>query len=87
MIGFLIAGFVVGALARLLGPSREEYLDPLATIGLGITGSLVGGLVARSFGAGRETDSGVIGLVLAVVGAALFICVATAVAVRNKSIS
>lgn len=51
MIGFLIAGFVVGALARVLGPSREEYLDPLATIGLGITGSLVGGLVAWSFGA------------------------------------
>jgi uncharacterized membrane protein YeaQ/YmgE (transglycosylase-associated protein family) len=86
MIGFLIAGFVVGALARLLGPGREEQLDPLATIGLGITGSLVGGLVARSFGAGRVLELDVIGFVLAVVGAALFIGVAAAVAVRTKSV-
>jgi uncharacterized membrane protein YeaQ/YmgE (transglycosylase-associated protein family) len=75
-----------GALARLLGPVREEYLDPLATIGLGITGSLVGGLVARSFSAGRVFALDLIGFVLAVVGAAPFIGVAGAVAVRNKSI-
>ena len=86
MISFLIAGFVVGALTRLLPPGRNEYLDPLATIGLGITGSLVVGLVARSFGAGRVIELDVIGFVLAVVGAALFIGVAGAVAVRNKSI-
>ena len=87
MIGFLIAGFVIGALARLLGPSRKEYLDPLATIGLGITGSLVCGLVAWSFGAGRAFELDGISFVLAVVGAALFIGVAEGVAVKNKCIS
>lgn len=85
MIGFLIPGFVVGVLARLLMRGKED-LDPLATIGLAITGSLVGGLIARSFSAGRVFDLDVIGFVLAVVGAALFIGVAGAVAVRNKSI-
>ncbi len=86
MIGSLIAGFVVGALARLLGPSREEYLDPLATIGLGITGSLVGSLVAWSLGAGRALQLDGISFVLAVVGAALFIGVAECVAVKNKRV-
>ena len=89
VVGVLEAGHACGTGSSCLhwGLRRgEEYLDPLATVGLGITGSLVGGLVARSFGAGRVLESDVIGLVLAVVGAALFIGVAGAVAVRNKSI-
>ena len=86
MIGFLIAGFVVGALARLLGSSREEYVDPLATIGLGITGSLAGGLVAWSFGAGRVFEMDRISSVLAVIGAVLFIGVAEGVTVKNKRV-
>lgn len=84
MIGFLVAGFVVGTLARVVRPAREN-LDLLATIGLGIVGSVVGGLGARLLGAGRVFELDVVGLVLAVVVAVLFIGVAEGIAVRNKS--
>jgi uncharacterized membrane protein YeaQ/YmgE (transglycosylase-associated protein family) len=84
VIGFLVAGFVVGAIARVVKPG-EGNLDLLATLGLGIMGSLVGGLVARSFGKGRLFELDVIGCVLAVVVAVLFIGVAESRVVRSKS--
>ena len=77
MIGFLVAGFVIGAVARLVRPGREKP-DLLATIVLGIVGSLCGGLIARSLGTGGLFELNVVGLVLAVVGAGLFIGVASA---------
>ena len=85
MIGFLVAGFVVGTLARRRQARQGEYVDLLATIGLGVVGSVVGGLVAWLLGAGRVFELDVVGLVLAVVVAVLFIGVAEGIAVRNKS--
>ena len=84
MISFLVAGFVVGALACLVRPGKAD-LDPLVTLGLGITGSLVGGLIARTFGTGRVFELDVIGFVLPVVVAVLFIGVAEGVTVKNRS--
>jgi uncharacterized membrane protein YeaQ/YmgE (transglycosylase-associated protein family) len=83
MIGFLIAGFVVGALARVLRHGSEN-LDLLATLGLGMVGSLAVGVIARAFGSGSVFELDVIGFVLAVVVAVLFIGVADSIAVRNK---
>lgn len=50
MIAFVFAialsGLVVGALGRLVVPGRQE-MGCLATIGAGIAGSIVGGLIGR----------------------------------------
>ena len=50
MIGYIIAlcvsGLVVGALARLALPGRDPMTIP-QTIGIGIAGSLIAGLVVR----------------------------------------
>jgi len=50
VLGFLIAliawGFIVGGLARLALPGPDP-MPWYATIGLGLAGSLVGGVVAR----------------------------------------
>ena len=46
IIGLIVWGFVVGGLARLALPG----LDPMpwyATIGLGLGGSLIGGIIAH----------------------------------------
>ena len=51
MIGFLVAGLVIGALARLVRPGRQS-LGILATLGLGLVGSLIGGTVAWLLGTG-----------------------------------
>lgn len=47
IIGLVLMGLILGALARLLVPGRDAMSVP-ATILLGIVGSIVGGLVGRA---------------------------------------
>ena len=84
MIGFLVAGLVIGALARLLKPGKQD-LGILATLGLGLVGSLIGGLIAQLFGTGSIWELNVIGFVLAVIAAVLLIGVAEGVAGKSKT--
>ena len=83
MIGFLVAGLVIGALARLIVPGKQ-HLGILATLALGLAGSLIGGLIAQFFGTGSIWELDVIGFVLAVVAAVLLIGVAEGVAGRSR---
>ena len=46
IIGLIVWGFVVGGLARLALPGPDP-MPWYATIGLGLGGSLIGGIVAR----------------------------------------
>lgn len=75
MIGFLVAGLIIGALARLIKPGKQS-LGLLATLGLGLAGSVIGGLIAQFFNSGDIFELNVIGFVLAVVAAVLLIGVA-----------
>lgn len=75
MIGFLIAGLVIGALARLIKPGKQN-LSVLATLGLGLVGSLIGGTIAWLLGTGSIWELNILGFVLAVVAAVLLIGVA-----------
>jgi uncharacterized membrane protein YeaQ/YmgE (transglycosylase-associated protein family) len=83
MIGFLVAGLIIGALARLIKPGKQN-LGLLATLGLGLVGSLIGGLIAQFFGTGGIFELNVLGFVLAVVAAVLLIGVAEGVAGKDK---
>ena len=85
MIGFLVAGLVIGALARLIVPGRQR-LGILATLALGLVGSLIGGLIAQFFGTGDIWELNVLGFVLAVVAAVLLIGVAESIAGRNRAV-
>ncbi|WP_200944431.1 GlsB/YeaQ/YmgE family stress response membrane protein [Geodermatophilus sp. Leaf369] len=78
IIGFLVFGLVVGAVARLIKPGKQN-LSILATLGLGIVGSLIGGVVATLLGTGRFTELNVIGAIVAIVAAVLLIGVAESV--------
>lgn len=82
IIGFLVAGLVIGALARLV-KSGKQNLSLLATLGLGVVGSVIGGLVANLLGTGSITELNVIGFVVAVVAAVLLIGVAESVGGRT----
>ena len=84
MIGFLVAGLVIGALARLIKPGKQS-LGLLATLGLGLVGSLIGGLIAQMLGTGSIWELNVLGFVLAVIAAVLLIGVAEAVAGKKKT--
>jgi uncharacterized membrane protein YeaQ/YmgE (transglycosylase-associated protein family) len=54
IIGALLAGLIIGPLARLVMPGRQD-IGILGTIVAGAIGALVGGLVAQLLGVG-ETD-------------------------------
>ena len=84
MIGFLVAGLVIGVLARLLKPGRQR-LGLLGTLALGVLGSLIGGLIAQFFNTGSIWELNVLGFVLAVIAAVLLIGVVEGAMGKNKS--
>jgi uncharacterized membrane protein YeaQ/YmgE (transglycosylase-associated protein family) len=86
ILGFLIFGLVVGALARLLKPGKDALSLPM-TLGLGVVGSLVGGLVASLLGTGSVFELNVLGAIVAVVAAIVLLVVAEGRAGGQKSIS
>ena len=72
MIGFLVAGLVIGALARLIKPGKQN-LSILATLLLGLVGSVIGGTIAWLLGTGSIWELNVLGFVLSVIAAVLLI--------------
>jgi uncharacterized membrane protein YeaQ/YmgE (transglycosylase-associated protein family) len=72
IIGFLIFGLVVGFLARLIKPGRQN-LGLIGTLVLGIVGSLIGGVVASAIGTGDIWELNVLGAIVAIIAAVLLI--------------
>jgi len=85
MIGFIVAGLIIGALARLIKPGKQN-LGILATLGLGLAGSVIGGLIASFFGTGSIWELNILGFVLAVVAALLLIGVAEGMTSRKERV-
>ena len=75
MIGFIVAGLVIGALARLIKPGKQ-HLSIVATLLLGLAGSVIGGVVANLLGTGSIFELNVLGFIVAVVAAVSLIGVA-----------
>src|SRR5262252_6685587 len=72
ILGWILFGLVVGALAKLIMPGR----DPggfIVTILLGIVGALVGGFLGRAVGWYREGDP--VGFVVAVIGSIVLLII------------
>jgi uncharacterized membrane protein YeaQ/YmgE (transglycosylase-associated protein family) len=84
MIGFIVAGVIIGALARLIKPGRQN-LSILATLLLGLAGSVIGGLIANALGTGDIWELNFLGFVVAVIAAVLLIGVAEGIAGRTTS--
>jgi uncharacterized membrane protein YeaQ/YmgE (transglycosylase-associated protein family) len=75
MIGFLIAGLIIGALARLLVPGRQK-IGLLFTLLLGVIGSVAGGTIANALNTGDVFELNFIGFVAAVVSSVALLAVA-----------
>lgn len=86
MIGFIVAGLVIGVVARLIHPGREN-LGFLATLGLGLVGSIIGGVIASAIGTGGIFELNVIGTVFAVIAAIALIGAAETLAPKNKRLA
>ncbi|MFF0267224.1 GlsB/YeaQ/YmgE family stress response membrane protein [Kribbella sp. NPDC004536] len=84
MLGFIIAGLVIGALARLFTPGKQK-LGLLATLLLGLAGSVIGGTIASILGTGGIFDLNLIGFVVAVISSVMLVGTAESLAAKNKN--
>ena len=82
LLGFLVAGLVIGALARLFR-SGQQRLSVLATLLLGVAGSVIGGVVASLLGTGSILELNVLGFIVAVIAAGALIGVAESMGGRR----
>jgi uncharacterized membrane protein YeaQ/YmgE (transglycosylase-associated protein family) len=83
IIGFIVWGLIIGAIARLLKPGKQN-LSILATMGLGMVGSVIGGLIAGLLGTGSIFELDFLGVVLAVIASVLLVGTAEAVTSGRK---
>jgi uncharacterized membrane protein YeaQ/YmgE (transglycosylase-associated protein family) len=67
-IVWLIVGLIAGALARLIMPGRDP-MGIIATILLGIVGSIVGGLISWAIWGADERGFQPAGILLSILGA------------------
>jgi uncharacterized membrane protein YeaQ/YmgE (transglycosylase-associated protein family) len=75
MIGFIIAGLIIGLLARLILPGRQ-HIGILWTLALGVAGSVIGGTIANLIGTGDIFELNVIGFIVAVIASVALLSVA-----------
>jgi uncharacterized membrane protein YeaQ/YmgE (transglycosylase-associated protein family) len=75
MIGFLVFGLVVGLLARLILPGRQN-IGLLWTLALGVIGSVIGGTIANAIGSGKITELNFIGACAAIAASVLLLAAA-----------
>ena len=84
MIGFIVAGLIIGALARLIKPGKQN-LSILATLGLGVVGSIIGGTIAWLLGTVSIWELNILGFVLSVVAAVVLVGTAEAVTSKDSA--
>ncbi len=83
MIGFIVFGLVVGAVARLLLPGKQ-HLSIVATLIIGVLGSVVGGTVANALGTGDIFELNILGSIVAVITAIALLVVADRLGVGRR---
>jgi uncharacterized membrane protein YeaQ/YmgE (transglycosylase-associated protein family) len=80
IIGWIVFGLVVGAVAKLLMPGKDPG-GIIVTSLIGIAGALLGGFIGRAMGLYGPEDAA--GFVMALIGAVVLLLIYRAVAGRR----
>ena len=72
ILGWIVFGLVVGAIAKLLMPGRDPG-GIIVTMVLGIIGALLGGFIGRALGMYSANEGA--GFIMALVGAVLVLAI------------
>ena len=84
IIGLIVVGLIIGALARLIKPGRQS-MSVFMTLALGVVGAIIGGLIGHLFNKNTSIwELNVVGFIIAVIAAVLLIGVAEGLSGRNK---
>lgn len=86
MIGFIVFGLVVGLVARLLVPGKQE-LSLGMTVLLGLIGSVVGGIIANAIGTGDIFELNFIGSVVAILASIVLVVVGERTGIIRRKFS
>lgn len=82
ILGLIVVGLIIGALARLIKPGRQK-IGLLMTLLLGVGGALIGGIIAGLLGTGTIWELDFIGFVVAVIAAVLLVGAAEGAAAKK----
>lgn len=85
IISWIIAGIIIGALARLVVPGKQN-ISIAITIVLGILGALIGGFLARQLGVGDTKGFDWIQFIISVIIGAALVFGYTAITSRSSRV-
>jgi uncharacterized membrane protein YeaQ/YmgE (transglycosylase-associated protein family) len=81
ILGWIILGLLVGAIARALVPGPTEPSGCIGTLAVGILGALIGGFIASALGVGHIGHFFDLGTwLIAIAGAVILLLIIRAVA-------
>lgn len=84
ILGLLVVGLVIGALARLIKPGKQR-MSILMTMVLGVVGAFIGGFLGGLLNNSTNVfELNVLGFIIAVVAAVLLIGVAEGLSGRSR---
>ncbi|MFL5893414.1 MAG: GlsB/YeaQ/YmgE family stress response membrane protein [Solirubrobacterales bacterium] len=73
ILGWIVLGLLVGAIARAIVPGRTEPSGCIGTLALGIVGALIGGFIASALDVGHIDDFFDLGTWLIAIGGAVLL--------------
>jgi uncharacterized membrane protein YeaQ/YmgE (transglycosylase-associated protein family) len=83
IIGLIIAGIIIGALARLFMPGRQA-IGMIATIVVGIIGTLVGYWIAAALGVEETNGVDWIRWIISIIVAVILVAITASVMGRGR---
>ena len=85
IIGLLIAGVIIGLLGKFVAPGDKDNIPLWLTVLCGIAGVIVGWFIYSAFGGDKTDGVDWVRWIVAVVVAAVFVIIASAVTGRNAN--